>query len=72
MIGSVQVVDTLRLKSGTARFNQWDALQGLINGILPLKGSNIETYSLFCGDETGFSKSDERDRIVSVIQQACR
>jgi hypothetical protein len=68
----VQIVDTSRLvKSKTAKYSQWNALQGLIDGVLPLKGSNIKRYSLFYWDEMD-SKTDERDRIVSLIQQACR
>jgi len=51
-VSFIQIVDTSKLvKSKTAKFSQWKALENSINKILPVKDSRVKHFRLVTTDE---------------------
>ena len=67
----VQVLDISNLKEGkTKKIKQWQNIEKAIQGILPIKNSNIDNYKLFYGDISDFRlKGEKRGELIGFLQK---
>ncbi len=69
----IQILDSSDLKADrTSKFTQGENLERSINGILPVKGSNITDYRLFYMDRSDLINREKHSELVECIQEACR
>lgn len=66
----IQILSTSKLvKDKTAKFDQWKALEKMINELLPLKGSSIRKYRLFYGGESDFEGPRKRRELAMLLKE---
>lgn len=65
-VSFIQILNTSRLKEGTAKPDQWKNLEKSIRKILPIEGSRIRKYKLLCGDISEF-KGRHRNKCTELI-----
>ncbi len=55
----IQVLDTSTLNKKTLKLKQWKIIEKLVADTLPIRGSKINKYRLFHGDQHDFSPESE-------------
>lgn len=65
-VSFIQILNTSRLKEGTAKPDQWKNLEKSIRKILPIEGSRIRKYKLLYGNVSEF-KGRHRNKCTELI-----
>lgn len=65
----IQILDTSKLKNKTSKTRQWDNIEKSIQNIIPAKGSKIDRYKLFYGNDPDFNVKALKDYIVGFLKK---
>lgn len=66
----IQILDTSKLKiDKTSKTRQWDKIEESIQNIIPVKGSKIDRYKLFYGNDSDFNVKALTDYIVDFLKK---
>ncbi len=70
-VSFIQILNTSRLKEGTAKPNQWKNLEKSIRKILPIEGSRIRKYKLLYGNVSEFTgrHRNKRTELITYIKR---
>jgi len=73
-VSFIQILNTSRLKEGTAKPNQWGNLEESIMKALPIKGSKITKYKLMHGSVSDFKgrNSNKCAELIIYIKDALK
>lgn len=73
-VSFIQILNTVRLKAGAAKPNQWKNLEESIRNTLPIEGSRIRRYKLLSGNVSDFEgrKNNSCVELISCIKETLR
>jgi len=66
----IQILDTSKQKSKSARNEQWENVKMSIQSIIPVKGSSIKEYKIFYGNQSDFKSGKTRDKLIKFVISA--
>ena len=68
----IQILDTSKQKSKSARNEQWENVKMSIQSIIPVKGSSMKEYKIFSGNQSDFISGDKKGKLINFVKSALR
>ena len=69
----LQILDSSKLKHDrTSKLEQFKNLEKSIQGVIPLKGSSIDSYRIFYGDISEFTDGEVKNELIDCIRGALK
>lgn len=62
----IQILDTSELKPGTAKIDQWEIIEKLVQRTIPVKDSRISQYVMIHGDQNQFVPISGTGRLLTT------
>jgi len=63
----IQILDTSKQKSLSAKISQWENIEESIRFIIPVKGSSIKKYKIFHGNQSAFKSRDKKEELIEFV-----